>query len=98
MTLSTEQLKHLATLAYLQLDDKTTPQLISDMNAFIECVAQLQQIDTSTIEPLRHPLDAYQRLRPDEAQVQDGAEKLAHIAPQFNHNLYLVPKVISTEG
>jgi aspartyl-tRNA(Asn)/glutamyl-tRNA(Gln) amidotransferase subunit C len=43
---------------------------------------------------MAHPLDASQRLRPDEVTEQDRREAYQSVAPQKQDGLYLVPKVI----
>lgn len=97
MTITSEQLKHLANLAYLNIDPQSEPQLKADMNAIIQFVAQLQPFDTCNVEPLMHPMDAIQPLRPDEASFNSRLNALSNIAPQFENGLYWVPKVIPSE-
>ena len=46
------------------------------------------------IEPMANPLDAVQRLRPDEVTESDQRELFQAIAPATENGLYLVPKVI----
>lgn len=95
MTLSVEQLKQLAALAYLQLEESTIAPLTKDLNTIINFVAELQNVDTRDVEPLRSPVDEYQRLRADIVQTDTSLAALKDIAPLFKDNLYLVPKVIS---
>jgi len=97
MALSAEQLRQLAALSYLQLEDEVISPLTQDLNAIIDFVTQLQAVDTDGVEALRSPVDAYQRLRADEAQAAAPIEALANIAPSFKDNLYLVPKVITAK-
>lgn len=85
-------LEHLSKLAYL--DANSSPKLMEDLNAIIHFVDQLKQIDTRNIQPLTHPIDAQQHLRLDEAMNNDVSESLGEIAPQFEDNLYLVPRVL----
>lgn len=92
MTISTEQLNHLSSLAYLD----ASPELGKDLSAIFNFVEHLRQIDTTGVQPLTHPMDALQPLRPDEADTCNLSESLAQIAPQFQDNLYLVPKVIQS--
>lgn len=94
MSISTEQLKHLSELAYLDVDPSTAPSLIADISSIINFVDHLRTVDTTNIEPLMHPMDVVQRLRSDEPHDCNVAQQLGHIAPQFEDNLYLVPKVI----
>ena len=51
-------------------------------------------MDTEDVEPMAHPTDAVQRLRPDEVTEENQREKFQSIAPQAESGLYLVPKVI----
>ena len=94
MSLSTEQLKHLSTLAHLEINPATESKLIDDINSIIHFVDHLRTVDTTNVEPLMHPMDVFQRLRPDESVECNNAPQLGQIAPQFEENLYLVPKVI----
>ena len=94
MSIAIEQLKHLSTLAYLEIDPATAPALIADINSIINFVDHLRSVDTNNIQPLMHPMDVVQRLRPDEPHECNTTTQLGNIAPQFEDNLYLVPKVI----
>jgi aspartyl-tRNA(Asn)/glutamyl-tRNA(Gln) amidotransferase subunit C len=94
MSLTPEDVKKIAHLARLNLSENDiatyTPQLSNILN-FIE---QMNQVDTSNVEPLAHPLDISQRLRPDLVNEPNLRDKYQHIAPQVEAGLYLVPKVI----
>lgn len=94
MSLTLEEVKKIGHLARLNLSQEDialyTPQL-SRILGFIE---QMDQVDTSTVEPLAHPLDISQRLRPDVVTEADLHEKYQAIAPRVEAKLYLVPKVI----
>ena len=54
----------------------------------------MRSIDTEGIEPLAHPLEVTQRLRPDEPDTSFDQEHYQAIAPQIRDGLYLVPRVI----
>lgn len=94
MSLTPDEVKKIAHLARLNLTENDialyTPQLSGILN-FIE---HMNQVDTSKVEPLAHPLDISQRLRPDQVSEPDLRDKYQQIAPQVEAGLYLVPKVI----
>lgn len=94
MSLTPEQVLKIAHLARLNLSEADialyTPQL-SNILGFIE---QMNQTDTSHVEPLAHPLDLSQRLRADNVSEADLRTKFQQIAPRVEAGLYLVPKVI----
>jgi aspartyl-tRNA(Asn)/glutamyl-tRNA(Gln) amidotransferase subunit C len=54
----------------------------------------LNAVDTTGVEPLAHPLEATQRLRPDVVTETDNRASFQQLAPQTEAGLYLVPKVI----
>jgi aspartyl-tRNA(Asn)/glutamyl-tRNA(Gln) amidotransferase subunit C len=54
----------------------------------------MQSIDTDNVEPLAHPFDAVQKLRPDAVTETDRRDELQKLAPQSQDGLFLVPKVI----
>jgi aspartyl-tRNA(Asn)/glutamyl-tRNA(Gln) amidotransferase subunit C len=94
MPTSEIELKKIATLAHIETDADSTLQFANDVNAIMNLVEQLRQVNTDTIAPLLHPLNLHQRLRTDEVKERNCIEALAKIAPVFADNLYLVPKVL----
>lgn len=46
------------------------------------------------MEPMAHPLDAVQKLRPDVVTETNQRDAFQAIAPATEDGLYLVPKVI----
>jgi aspartyl-tRNA(Asn)/glutamyl-tRNA(Gln) amidotransferase subunit C len=97
MPTTEDELKKIAALAYLKMDEAMLGTLTHDVGAIMNFVDKLRQIDTKSIAPLSHPLDLHQHLRKDEVNTENCVKPLEKIAPLFMDNLYLVPKVISTE-
>jgi aspartyl-tRNA(Asn)/glutamyl-tRNA(Gln) amidotransferase subunit C len=94
MSLDKEAVSRIAHLARLGVDESeydTYARNLSDILAFVE---QLNAVDTTGVEPMAHPLDASQRLRPDQVSETDRRETFQRIAPRVEAGLYLVPKVI----
>lgn len=94
MSLQPEDVAKIAHLARLALRDEDVPKYAGDLSNILDLVEQMNAVDTSGVEPMAHPLDAVQRLRPDEVSEGDQREKFQSIAPQTEAGLYLVPKVI----
>ncbi|MDX1606776.1 MAG: Asp-tRNA(Asn)/Glu-tRNA(Gln) amidotransferase subunit GatC [Candidatus Competibacterales bacterium] len=88
------EVRHIAHLARLGIDETDIPAYARDLSAILELVAQMNAIDVSGIEPLAHPLEMAQRLRPDEVTEQDSHERFQAGAPLTEGGLYLVPRVI----
>ncbi|WP_134604273.1 Asp-tRNA(Asn)/Glu-tRNA(Gln) amidotransferase subunit GatC, partial [Pseudomonas aeruginosa] len=66
------------------------------LNNILGLIDQMQAVDTSGVEPLAHPLEATQRLRPDAVTETDHRDAYQTIAPAVEEGLYLVPKVIES--
>ncbi|MGD8559099.1 MAG: Asp-tRNA(Asn)/Glu-tRNA(Gln) amidotransferase subunit GatC [Gammaproteobacteria bacterium] len=94
MSLSKNDVQNIAHLARLAIDDNDIPGYAKNLSNILELVEQMNAIDTSSVEPMAHPLDAVQRLRKDEVTETNQREHFQAIAPQTEAGLYLVPKVI----
>lgn len=96
MTLSTDDLKKIARLAHLDAVSDQTAKLNEEVNSIMNFVEQLCSFDTQDVAPLFHPLALHQRLREDSVTEQECIAELEALAPFFEDNLYLVPKVIES--
>jgi aspartyl-tRNA(Asn)/glutamyl-tRNA(Gln) amidotransferase subunit C len=86
-----EKIAHLARLGINADDIPGYARNLTDILAFVE---QLNNVDTTGVEPLAHPLDATQRLRADEVTETNNREHFQRSAPETESGLYLVPQVI----
>jgi len=87
-------LAHLCRLAQLALDDDARQAAEKDLLRIIDMVDQMQAMDTDGVEPLSHPLEQPQRLRPDAVTESVDRERFQAIAPATADGLYLVPRVV----
>lgn len=94
MSLNSEDVKKIAHLARLSIDDAAVDQYARDLSSILDLVEQMNQVNTDGVEPMAHPMDARQRLRPDEVSESNLRDKYQAIAPDVEHGLYRVPKVI----
>ena len=94
MALERCDVEKIAHLARLGLNEGELPRYTDALNSILGLVDQMQAVDTSGIEPLAHPLEASQRLRPDQVTESNQRETYQAIAPATENGLYLVPKVI----
>ena len=94
MTITRTDIEKVAVLARIQVDEAQVSALEKDLGNILDLVDQLSAADTSAVEPLSHPLDAVQRLRPDEVTETDQRAVFQAIAPATEDGLYLVPRVI----
>lgn len=94
MSLSNEQVGHIARLARIALSDTELDATRAKLNGIFELIEQMQAVDTTGVEPMSHPQELATRLRPDLVTEPDRREAFQQIAPQTESGLYLVPKVI----
>ena len=87
-------IQHLANLAQLELSEQEISVVSEDLRRIMSMVDQMQALDTSSVEPLAHPLDARQRLRSDEITETVERELYQQGAPATADGLYLVPRVV----
>ncbi|MCI0508575.1 aspartyl/glutamyl-tRNA(Asn/Gln) amidotransferase subunit C [Chromohalobacter marismortui] len=83
-----------AHLARVGLSEDEATGYVDDLSRILEMVDQLQAVDTQGITPLAHPLDATQRLRPDEVTERSQRDRFQACAPATEDGLYLVPRVV----
>lgn len=94
MSLDKDQVQHIAMLARLRVADEEIADTVDKLSRIVDFVDQLSQADTTDVEPMAHPLDAAQRLRPDVVTESDGRDEFQKNAPDVSGGFYLVPKVI----
>jgi aspartyl-tRNA(Asn)/glutamyl-tRNA(Gln) amidotransferase subunit C len=94
MALTLEDVKRVADLARIAIDEAEARAVLSQLNDVFELVAQMQAVDTRGVEPMSHALNVVQRLREDSVTESDRHVLFQSVAPQVESGLYLVPKVI----
>jgi aspartyl-tRNA(Asn)/glutamyl-tRNA(Gln) amidotransferase subunit C len=94
MALTLEDVKRVAHLARIAIDEAEARAALSQINDVFRLVAEMQAVDTRGIEPMSHALDVVQRLRVDAVTESDQHALFQSVAPQVEGDLYLVPKVI----
>lgn len=94
MALNNTDVEKIAYLARLQIDQSDVVEVTGRIANILSLIDQMQDVDTEHVEPMAHPFDAVQRLRPDEVTETDQRDHLQKLAPATSDGLYLVPKVI----
>lgn len=94
MSINAQEVNKIAKLARLAINEQQVDEYANNLSNILELVEQMNAVDTSGILPMAHPLDAVQRLRPDEVTEPDQRALFQQHAPATEDGLYLVPKVI----
>ena len=94
MTLKSEDIRNIAHLARLHIEEDAIDQYAADLNSILLLVDEMNRVDSKGVTPLANPMDATQRLRDDEVTEVDNRDKFQAIAPDVERGLYRVPRVI----
>jgi aspartyl-tRNA(Asn)/glutamyl-tRNA(Gln) amidotransferase subunit C len=94
MSLTADQIRQVAHLARLELQTDQVEKYARELSNILDMVGQLAKADTGATEPMAHPLDMAQRLRPDAVTEADRRAAFQAHAPAVTEGLYIVPKVI----
>jgi aspartyl-tRNA(Asn)/glutamyl-tRNA(Gln) amidotransferase subunit C len=97
-----EEVRHIASLANLELTAEELPRMAHDLGAVLGYIAQLNELDTAHLEPMAQvgavlgqtPAQHGETLRGDSLRPSvDRAAVLAE-APEADQRFFKVPKVI----
>jgi len=94
VSLSKDQVQHIAKLARLELSNDEYAESVKKLSKIVDFVDHLSEADTDGVVPMAHPLDVAQRLRPDVVIEANERDRYQQNASSVSGGLYLVPKVI----
>jgi aspartyl-tRNA(Asn)/glutamyl-tRNA(Gln) amidotransferase subunit C len=100
---SREEVERVAELAHLELTPEETGRMLTDLNAILDYVAELNELDTAGVEPLAQVSELQSELRPaaeagvlraDNVRASLDRTAVLSQAPETNLVFFKVPKVI----
>jgi aspartyl-tRNA(Asn)/glutamyl-tRNA(Gln) amidotransferase subunit C len=104
MTVSEQDVDRVAELANLELTVSEKAQMLRDLNSVLGYFAQLNELDTSSVQPTAQVADLLMDgvdsgakvsgLRPDEVLSSLSREEVMACAPDTDGTFFKVPKVI----
>lgn len=96
MTLSLEQVRHIAHLARLRLSSDEEQRYQEQLSDILDYAERLQQVDTDHIPPTASVLDRPAPLRDDEVRPCPPREDVLANAPEAEAGMFRVPPVLDT--
>jgi aspartyl-tRNA(Asn)/glutamyl-tRNA(Gln) amidotransferase subunit C len=92
MSISEEQVRHVATLARIALSDDSVSELQAQLSAILEHVDALSKLDLKDVEPTAHAVAVTNVTRADE--VRPGLSRADALlnAPEQQDGAFLIPK------
>lgn len=94
MSVSLDEVRHLAALSEIQLSDSELESLTTDIDNIVGYINQLDELDTDRVEPTFQLTGLQNVWRDDKIEPQLSREKLLNLAPDTEDNQVKVPKVL----
>lgn len=94
MSVSLEDVRHLAELSQIRLNKAELTSLASDIDRIVGYIDQLDELDTAGVEPTFQLTGLDNVWRADEVKLQLGRQELLQLAPDSEDGQVKVPKVL----
>ncbi|MDY6881581.1 MAG: aspartate--tRNA ligase [Desulfatiglans sp.] len=92
--ISQEEVRHVGRLARLQLSDAEIAEYQRDLNAILDYVDTLKELETEGVEPMSHVLKLKNVWREDGDGKRGKTEDLLSNAPMTEKGYYKVPRIL----
>lgn len=93
MTISREQVLHVAKLARLELSEEELERMREQLSAILDAVGKVAELDLEGVEPTAHPLDLVNVLADDVPRPSLPREEALANAPDPEDGFFGVPAV-----
>jgi len=94
MSINRTELEEIAALAQLNVPEDHISQITASLNQVMAMIEHINDANTEAVQPMAHPNDAWQLVRPDEVTDSSHKTALLALATHADDDHYLVPKVI----
>ena len=91
MAISRDEVVHVARLARLALTDEELDRFAGQLDAILEAVGKVSELDLSGVEPTLHPLELSNVWAEDEPRPSLPVEDALANAPGVEDNAFRVP-------
>jgi aspartyl-tRNA(Asn)/glutamyl-tRNA(Gln) amidotransferase subunit C len=98
MPLSRQDVAKVGMLARLALSESDLDRMTGELSKIVGFVSLLEELDTSTVEPLAHPLDTQNVFRDDVPKPSLSTAEALQSAPRHDGECFLVPAVLGESG
>lgn len=94
MTVKKSDINHICDLSKLRIDENEISTFTKQISDILNMINELEEADTNNIKPMAHPMNMSQRLRKDEAILNNDRDLFQENAIDSEDGFYKVPKVI----
>jgi aspartyl-tRNA(Asn)/glutamyl-tRNA(Gln) amidotransferase subunit C len=89
-----EEVREIAMLSRLRLSEAEVAALTQDLDSILGYVAELRELDTSSVEPMTHAVPFDCPLRVDETRTSLPLEEALANAPRREASFFQVPRIV----
>ncbi|MBQ3665657.1 MAG: Asp-tRNA(Asn)/Glu-tRNA(Gln) amidotransferase subunit GatC [Lachnospiraceae bacterium] len=93
--ISDETIEYVGILAKLELNDAEKEKAKQDMTSMLDYIDQLNELDTTDVEPMSHVFPVNNVFREDIVTNTDDRENILKNAPEQKNGMFNVPKTFS---
>lgn len=97
MSVTGNDVEHIAELARLTFKHEELENFTLQLNKILAYVEKLNELDTSNVEPLSHPVEEVNVFREDIVKPSIDREEALRNAPDRSELFFKVPKVIDRD-
>ena len=94
MSLSREEVQHLATLCRIGMTEEDLERMPEDLSSILEMFQALQEVDTQGVPPTGHSVSLESVMRPDEPGASSSLDEVLSNAPRTEGDLFRVNPVL----
>lgn len=94
MKIDRESIKKIAHLARLEFDEESAEKIAKDVSQILDWVEQLNEVDTTDVEPLTTMSTEVNDMREDKIGNHLSHEEALKNAPKSDTDYFRVPKVL----
>lgn len=98
MSISEEQVRHVALLARIALTDEQVARFGEDLNSILGHIDSIQQLDLDGVEPTAHPLEVVNVMREDCVRPGLSREDALLNAPETDGTAFVIPQIVGPGG
>ena len=88
-----KDVEHVAKLARLELTEDEKVKFSKQLGDILKYMDQLNEVDTTGVEPMNHTIDFSNVLRDDVVSYELSREELMANAPEVEQDFFKVPKI-----
>lgn len=94
MKITKEEVRHVAELARLDIDEADLDRFARDLGNILEHAEKLGQVDTAGVEPTSHAVEISNAFREDLVGEHLDNEEAVENAPEAEEGSFVVPRII----